>query len=92
MRKELKKILARKECLKPDGTPLNIYKDGLRIYTTIDQRTQRHAEEAMLKHMQSLQKRFFKHWNGIRQDPWEYDEDEAALFSIPVARRIVVRV
>ncbi len=79
MRKELKKILARKENLKPDGTPYRMDSDGLRIYTTIDHRIQEHAETAMVKHMRSLQKRFFRHWNIIREDPWEYDEDESLV-------------
>lgn len=51
-----------KENKKPDGTPYNIYKDGLKIYTTIDSRMQRYAEEAMIEHMSSLQNTFFDHW------------------------------
>lgn len=77
MRKELKEILSRKECLKPDGTPWNIDSDGLRIYTTIDHRIQMHAEAAMVNHMQKLQKVFFRHWNLVREDPWEYAEDDS---------------
>jgi penicillin-binding protein 1A len=34
----------------------NLYNDGLRIYTTIDSRFQKHAEEAVLDHMKELQK------------------------------------
>jgi len=45
---------------KPDGTPYNIYTDGLKIYTTIDSRMQTYAEEAVDEHMQTLQKTFFK--------------------------------
>ena len=45
---------------KPDGSPYNIYSDGLKIYTTIDSRMQRYAEDAVETHMQSLQKTFFK--------------------------------
>jgi penicillin-binding protein 1A len=44
---------------KPDGSDYNIYKDGLKIYTTIDSRMQLHAEEAVSKHMENLQKQFF---------------------------------
>ncbi len=46
--------------LKPDGTPYDLYQDGLRIYTTIDSRMQRYAEEAVSEHMQDLQKTFFR--------------------------------
>ena len=79
MRKELRNILAREECLKPDGTQYNIDRDGLRIYTTIDQNVQKHAEASMIKHMKSLQKRFFYHWNIVKPDPWNYDEDNSIV-------------
>ncbi|MFN5224744.1 MAG: penicillin-binding protein 1A [Bacteroidota bacterium] len=51
-----------KEHKKPDGTPYNIYKDGLKIYTTIDSRLQQYAEEAVQEQMAELQKTFFAHW------------------------------
>ena len=44
---------------KPDGSDYNVYKDGLKIYTTIDSRMQLHAEEAVSKHMANLQEEFF---------------------------------
>ncbi len=44
---------------KPDGSDYNIYKDGLKIYTTIDSRMQSYAEEAVEKHMANLQEEFF---------------------------------
>ncbi|WP_395051048.1 penicillin-binding protein 1A [Flavobacterium sp.] len=44
---------------KADGSDYNIYKDGLKIYTTIDSRMQLHAEEAIAKHMENLQQQFF---------------------------------
>jgi len=43
---------------KPDGTPYNLYTDGLKIYTTIDSRLQAYAEAAMQQHMAQLQERF----------------------------------
>ncbi len=45
---------------KPDGSPYNIYTDGLKIYTTIDSRMQNYAEDAVQEHIHSLQKTFFK--------------------------------
>lgn len=53
---------------KADGSKYNIYKDGLRVYTTIDSRMQAYAEQATKQHMQSLQKTFDEHWKG--RDPW----------------------
>ena len=44
---------------KPDGSPYNIYTDGLKIYTTIDSRMQGYAEDAVDEHIHSLQKTFF---------------------------------
>ena len=44
---------------KPDGSPYNIYSDGLKIYTTIDSRMQRYAEDAVDEHIHVLQKSFF---------------------------------
>jgi penicillin-binding protein 1A len=41
-----------------DGEYYNIYKDGLKIYTTIDPHMQRYAEEAVKEHIQSLQVAF----------------------------------
>ncbi|WP_432222559.1 penicillin-binding protein 1A [Flavobacterium sp. TMP13] len=44
---------------KADGSDYNIYKDGLKIYTTIDSRMQKYAEEAVSAHMANLQQEFF---------------------------------
>lgn len=44
---------------KPDGSDYDIYRDGLKIYTTIDSRMQLHAEEAVSAHMANLQQEFF---------------------------------
>lgn len=44
---------------KADGSDYNIYKDGLKIYTTIDSRMQSYAEEAVEKHMANMQEEFF---------------------------------
>ncbi|MDN4166145.1 transglycosylase domain-containing protein [Cytophagales bacterium LB-30] len=46
----------------------DLYESGLRIYTTIDSRMQRYAEEAVNEHMGALQKLFDEHWAG--QNPW----------------------
>ena len=53
---EVKKIC--KDLVKPDGSNYNIYKHGLRIYTTIDPRMQRYAESAVEQHIAELQKQF----------------------------------
>ncbi|MGI8893089.1 MAG: penicillin-binding protein 1A [Bacteroidia bacterium] len=53
---------------KADGTPYNLYRDGLRIYTTVNSRMQKYAEEAVQEHLTDLQKVFFDHWKG--KEPW----------------------
>ena len=45
---------------KADGERYDIYRDGLRIYTTIDSRLQALGEQAMEQHMKKLQDEFFK--------------------------------
>ena len=55
---------------KPDGTNYNLYKDGLKIYTTINSRMQTHAEEAVKIHLKSLQNEFFAHWKGVKNAPF----------------------
>lgn len=47
---------------------INLYTDGLKIYTTIDTRMQRYAEQAVMKQMNYLQGQFDSHWGG--QQPW----------------------
>jgi len=37
--------------IKPDGSPYNLYRDGLKIYTTVNSRMQRYAEEAVNEHL-----------------------------------------
>ncbi len=56
---------------KKDGTPYNIYTDGLKIYTTINSRMQRYAEEAMHEHVTLyLQPAFAKERKGKPGAPY----------------------
>lgn len=61
---------------KPDGSKYDIYTDGLKIYTTIDSRMQRYAEEAVLEHMKQLQKQFFREKRGVRNAPYTTNRGE----------------
>lgn len=45
--------------LKQDGTPYNLYKDGLKIYTTINAKMQKYAEEALKEHMANVVQKDF---------------------------------
>ncbi len=55
---------------KADGSKYDIYQDGLKIYTTIDSRMQRYAEEAVNEHMQEQQKSFFKELKKKKNAPF----------------------
>lgn len=55
---------------KADGSKYDIYQDGLKIYTTIDSRMQRYAEEAVSEHMQEQQKSFFKELKKKKNAPF----------------------
>lgn len=55
---------------KPDGSPYNLYTDGLKIYTTLDSRLQRYAEDAVESQMKALQNVFDTHWD---KRPWKND-------------------
>ncbi len=58
--------------VKPDGSHYDIYKDGLRIHTTIDSRMQQHAEDAVAEHLgRQLQDEFFRHWKGFAEAPFD---------------------
>jgi penicillin-binding protein 1A len=48
----------------------DLYKDGLRIYTTIDTKMQKYAEEAVMEHMQRQQAIFYEYWKYQGKDPW----------------------
>lgn len=55
---------------KADGSKYDIYQDGLKIYTTIDSRMQRYAEEAVNEHMKEQQKSFFKELKKKKNAPF----------------------
>ncbi len=60
------------EHLKPDGTKYDIYKDGLKIYTTLDSRLQKYAEEAVEQNCKFLQPLFFKELKIRRNPPFDF--------------------
>ena len=78
-REQLRKELTEwsKTHFRPDGKPYNIYRDGLKIYTTIDSRLQRYAEEAVREFVGgSLQPSFYKHWEGRKNAPFSLNDKD----------------
>ncbi len=61
---------------RPDGTFYDVYSDGLKIYTTIDSRMQRYAEDAVDEHMRDLQKAFFREKKGVAGAPYTTNREE----------------
>ena len=59
-----------------DDNGYDLYTSGLKIYTTIDTRMQKYAEEAARKQMQQVQQNFNAHWGS--QNPWQ-DENHREI-------------
>ncbi|MBJ7879429.1 transglycosylase domain-containing protein [Gelidibacter salicanalis] len=68
IKKQLDSLLKQKKYRKPDGEMYNIYHDGLKIHTTLDNTMQRYAEAAMAEHMSDLQRQFEKAYG--QNAPW----------------------
>lgn len=68
IKKQLDSLLKQKKYLKPNGEMYNIYHDGLKIHTTLDNTMQRYAEAAMKEHMSDLQRQFEKAYG--QNAPW----------------------
>ena len=67
----------------------DLYTDGLKIYTTIDTRMQKYAEEAAWDQMKELQKKFNNHWGRV--NPWQDERhQEIPNFIENIAKRLPV--
>ena len=67
---------------KKDGSNYNIYTDGLKIYTTIDSRMQKYAEDAVEEHLKELQAQFFKEKKGRSKAPYSNNLTQAQVDEI----------
>ena len=67
---------------KPDGTQYDVYRDGLKIYTTIDSRMQSYAEQAMEQHMKDIQKSFSKECKQKKNAPFDWRLTKEEINSI----------
>ncbi len=74
--REYLRLVMNKWCaahFKSNGQPYNLYKDGLRIYTTIDTRIQRDAEDAVHEYLSTyLQPAFYAHWKNHPDAPFVF--------------------
>jgi len=79
LQKKLKRWV--KKNPKPNGEYYDIYRDGLKIFTTVDSKIQQYAEEAMQEHMSNLQSFFFKEQKRNKTAPF-YDIEKKQIHSI----------
>ncbi|MBC8053379.1 MAG: transglycosylase domain-containing protein [Sphingobacteriaceae bacterium] len=77
LKKDIQKIFEETQIEKADGTPYDLDRDGLKIYTTINSRMQRYAEEAQREYISQLQRQFTRSWKG--RDPFKFQEAEKVL-------------
>jgi penicillin-binding protein 1A len=64
LKNDIRKIFEERSITKPDGTPYDLDRDGLRIITTINYDMQLYAEEAQKEYMRTLQMSFIRSWKG----------------------------
>ena len=65
---------------KADGSKYNLDKDGLRIYTTINYKMQKYAEEAVAEHLgKDLQKSFWRDLRWKKNKPFSNDIDSKTI-------------
>jgi len=71
---------------KPDGTPYDLYRDGIKIYTTINSKMQKYAEEAVSEHLglskESLQKEFDLDLKKRKRNPFSADLSDKQIKDI----------
>lgn len=86
-REYLRDVFLKKWCeehLKPDGSKYDLYRDGLKIYTTIDSRMQRYAEAAVTEHMKTLQVEFDKECKKKKNAPFAWNVNKEEIKNILV--------
>jgi penicillin-binding protein 1A len=65
LKQDIQKIFKDQNITQSDGTPYDLDRDGLKIYTTIDATMQQYAEEAQREYMRTLQIQFNDQWRGV---------------------------
>ncbi len=73
LKQDIQKTFSKLSITKADGSPYDLDRDGLKIYTTIDSKMQLYAEQAQKEYMKDLQAQFNSHWKG--RDPFKGNEN-----------------
>jgi penicillin-binding protein 1A len=82
LREYFLKVWCAKHINPETNKPYNIYRDGLKIYTTIDSRMQKYAEEAVNEHMTDLQKQFTKECKTKKNAPFAWNVNKEQIQNI----------
>ncbi len=81
---------------KSDGTPYDIYTDGLKVYTTLDPRMQQYAEWGLQEHLRNeLQPDFFKDLSRKKNRPFDFrvsEEEIAGILNTAMKRSLRYKV
>lgn len=68
---------------------IDLYADGLKIYTTVDTKMQQYAEESVDKQMRIIQRNFDSHWG--KENPWQdMNHKEIPGFIEGIAKRTIM--
>lgn len=68
---------------KPDGSNYNVYTDGLKIYTTLNSKMQKYAEDAVAEHVgKTLQPKFNREKRGRKSAPFSKNVSEEEIDGI----------
>ena len=72
LKKDIQKTFIENSITKADGTPYDLDRDGLKIYTTINSKMQQYAEDAQRTYLKELQKQFNAQWKW--KSPFKFKE------------------
>ncbi|WP_276359119.1 transglycosylase domain-containing protein [Daejeonella sp. H1SJ63] len=77
LKKDIQQTLEENSIYKADGTPYDLDRDGLKIYTTINSRMQKYAEQSQQEYLKILQVQFNNSWKG--RDPFNFQEAKTLI-------------
>ena len=77
LKKDIQLTLEQNTIYKADGTPYDLDRDGLKIYTTLNSHMQNYAEQAQQEYLKILQVQFNNSWNG--RDPFNFKEAKSLI-------------
>ena len=77
LKKDVQQTLEENSIYKADGTPYDLDRDGLKIYTSINSKMQKYAEDAQKEYLKTLQVQFNNSWKG--RDPFNFKEAKSLI-------------